>query len=147
MSNPCFYNIPDGVAPDLTFYYNGDNVIRTELSKNDPITNYVTTNKLYSDFECRNEIGYFQINAIFDSNTLINSGIRNYFLPQGIVTENLIVKKLAADQNALEQVVISDIIAGTGDFLGSRGFIVLIVNDVKVNSLKTVLVYFEKCKK
>ena len=52
MSNPCFYNIPDGVAPDLTFYYNGDNVIRTELSKNDPITNYVTTNKLYSDFEC-----------------------------------------------------------------------------------------------
>jgi hypothetical protein len=143
----CSYNIPDGVFPDLIFYNNANNVNSVQLSKNDPITNTYRFNDIYADFECKQKIGYNEYNAFFNKETSSLSGFRTIYLPQGTITFNSIVKNVSPNGTGLNQTIISEIISGTGDFLGSKGFCTNIFDDPIVNPIRILYIYFEKCKK
>ena len=154
MSSPCFYDIPDGSAPDLTFYfdaanlnYNGEKTNFLVLSQNDPITNSFLFFDIYADIECKEKVGYVEFNLLFNKVTGSSNGSNNIFLPEGSFLINTITKRPSATEPAIEQTVVNDIIAGTGNFLASKGFLVIIYEKAEVSTVRKVFVYFEKCKK
>ena len=135
------FKIVDGAKPDLIIYANRDIGKTTVLDNVPPFFNNINVKPVFGDAKGENEIGYYQWDYIYNEDTKVASGMSTFYLPQGTITGNFIVKV----KDGLEEkgLYVNEILSGTGDFLGSKGIGVTVL-DLEVNNIITFLVYFEK---
>ena len=133
--------VVDGAKPDLIIYADRYVGKTTTMMNVPPFRNSINVKPVFGDAKGENEIGYYQWDYIYNENTKVASGISTFYLPQGTITGNFIVKV----KDGLEEkgLYVNEIVCGTGDFLGSKGICVTNL-DLEVNKIITFLVYFKK---
>ena len=138
--------VKDGAKPDLEFYYNVNDVIITNKDGTN-VENTISQNTIYLDRDLKIPIGNYLFDYLYGVDT--SFGVSNASvafdaytnLEGGFQASNITKSSSSSTIIPANSVIIYNIYAGNGSFLGASGNMIIITDETPI---RNVLVYFAK---
>jgi hypothetical protein len=142
--------VKDGAEPDLIFYYDVNNSIKTVTYSDENLETRISQNTIFLDKELTIPIGNYVYNFVYG--IIVEEDVNNFAikfdymttqLKGGFQAANITDKQPEFIPGIIESnyETIYNIYTGSGNFLGVTGYMVFVTD---TTTIRTVLVYFAK---